>query len=359
MTVYISMFLISLILARRLQSVKIKFYNSSVEWLKALILSLPFSIVAGFRADTVGIDYTAYTISYYNYGGLASGREREIIGDWIVRLANRLNEPKFIIWFYAVFICFGVMLWIVKQRKNEYVFPVALFFLTGCFNWSLNIMRQTAASVIVFLFMDLLYDEVHKMRSRILFCIIVVIAAMMHTTALLYLGLLIFPYEVFKKRIKWFTIALVFLPVISTTLRVAIMYFSKRFNFYYRYFNNYYDQNTYTGSLILVAVAVYVVVLLTYNSWSDNGQKKYIVLAASQYICLATTLLANIIPNNARATYMFFPITIVSLPMFYEIIDDKYKRIVELSVMVVLMIFYIHAYWLSNWGETIPYKWGI
>ncbi|MCI8949080.1 MAG: EpsG family protein [Lachnospiraceae bacterium] len=359
MTVYICVFLISLLLAKGLQNVKIRFHNKRIEWIKALIISIPFSIAAGFRADTVGIDYKAYSVSYYDFGNLATGREREILGIFVIRLANMIENPKFIIWFYAVFISVGVMLWIVRQKQYAYVYPVALFFLTGYFNWSLNIMRQTAASVMVFLFLDLLFDKSHQVRNRIILGIIILIAATMHSTALLYLVLLIFPYNLFKNKIKWFSIALFFLPMASAIFRMLFMYLSQRFNFYYRYFNNYYDQNAYTGSLILVSAAIYAIALLSYQTWKNSEQKKYNVYAAIQYISVAFSLLANIIPNNARVTYLFFPAAIVSLPIFSKLINIKYKKIVIITVIAILALFYIHAYYISNWGETMPYKWGI
>lgn len=351
--------MISLILAKGLQNVKIHFCNKSLEWIKAFVISMPFVIVAGFRADTVGIDYKIYTISYYDLGSLATGREREILSAFVIKIANMLENPKFIIWFYAVFICVGAMFWIVRQRCYAYVYSVALFFLTGYFNWSLNIMRQTAASIMVFMFLDLLFDESHIVRNRIILGIIILIAATIHSTALLYFILLIFPYNLFKDKIKLFSIVLIFLPMTSNILKTLFMYLSLKFNFYYRYFNRYYDQNTYTGSLILVSATIYVITLLSYRIWGKMEQKEYSVYAAIQYISVALTLIANIIPNNARITYLFFPVAIVSLPIFAEFIDAKHKKNIMFTVIVILVFFYIYAYYIKNWGETMPYKWGI
>lgn len=356
MIVYLGMIGLSLGISYYLRNVKFVVRNIEITWIHIFLISFPFVIVSGLRASDIGMDYQSYTISYYQYGNLASGREWEILGSLIIQIANMLKSPIFIIWFYTIVNCVGTIWWIKRQSINC-IYSVLLFFISGFFNWSLNIMRQTTASIIVFVALELLLKKEVQKKDKLLFLLAILLATMFHKTAAIYLILLIFPYGLFVKNIWRFVYLLLFLPITSSLIREVILILSQKLNFYYRYFNNYYDQGTYTGSLIFISIVGLVIVVLTYKKWIGLEGNKYVLYASMQYIGLCFALIANIVPNNARITYLFFPITIVALPEFVRLINWKYRKIVVGIVFVCFITFFMNSYVFGNWGETVPYKW--
>lgn len=352
---YIFMSIISIINAYVMRNIRIVYSKINLKVLKAILYSIPFVIVSGNRAASVGTDYRAYAIAYYELGNLSRGREFEILGTYVIKIANAFNSPLFIIWFYTITICVGMMYFILNNSHNV-IFSIFLFYITGYFNWSLNIMRQTLATVIVFIFLQALFNS-FSIKNRLIFLVGIFIAALFHKTALLYLIFAFFPYNLFRKKFKYFMLILPILPFLSYSIREVMIIVSQKINFYYKYFNNFYDQQTYTGSLIFASIVCMLPILLTYKEWKDQQNQKLIVLAFFQYISLVFSLIANIIPNNSRITFLFYPIAIIAIPEFMTLMTKSIKRIVFTIIVVLLVLFYWNSFYVGNWGETFPFKW--
>lgn len=355
MLVYISMIALSLIIVSICQKYRFTVKGKEYDWSSVLLTATPLFIVSCFRASNVGIDYTAYTETYYEVGNLDLGRETELLGTEIIKFAQMMNKPMFIIFFYSLTICIGIIYWITKQSKYKKM-ALIIFFLSGFFNWSLNIMRQSLATVIFLIYVKQIQVEKRTLGNYIKFVLGIIIASMFHKTAIMYLLFLVFPYNVFVKHYKKFLILLPVSVIFSYGLKNLIMMISQYFNFYYRYFNNYYDQSTYTGSLIFINIITILLVAITHEKWSKL-ERKYAVWASIQYIGTFMSLIANIIPNNARITYLFFPVSIILIPEFLNLVSKKNRNYITLLVLCSYAVFYVSSYVISDWGETMNYKW--
>lgn len=356
MIVYLIAAILTFFIASQLENIKFIFSSKSKQiiWIKALIIAIPYFVLSFFRDSTIGTDYLVYTGGYYRTG-LGYNREIEVLGNFIIGVARKMNNPLWIIFLYSSLICFCGMYWIIRQSKHI-KYSALLFWGIGFFNWSLNIMRQSLATVIVFIGLICIYKDNGNKSNYLKFCFFIIIGSMFHKTALLYLILLIFPYKYFAKNFKKFLFILPLLALISGLLREVIMLISKHFNFYYRYFNNVYDTATYTGSLIMISTIVMFLTLVTYNKWKTL-EKKYYVLAAMVYISVAISLVANIIPNNARIIFLFYPISIIAIPEFIALQNGNKKKLLTLLITAFLGIFYINSFVINKWGNTVPYLW--
>lgn len=169
---------------------------------KALIMSLPLSMVAGLRTPNIGRDLITYGISnfqvahnfnsfssYYNY--ITNTNETEygyaVLNFIVSRFTNNLNLFLFVLSLFTLIPFFlGAI-----NLNNKYKSPIVLqtvFYFSILYGASLNIMRQSVAITWLFLALSVLLKakNLKWLKSLLLW----IIAISFHRTAII--GILIF-----------------------------------------------------------------------------------------------------------------------------------------------------------------------
>lgn len=207
--VYIGVFLIAILLARVAERTNRKMY---------MIFSIAiFSLVAGLRAETVGLDTEGYLATIRN---IIDGRLELAYGlEWSFRyicyaFSFLIKEPQIYLLLFATATNVLVILrfW---ELKEDISFCWSVFIYYSMFYMlSLNLTRQFIAIAIVF------YGTKFLLQGKnIKFLIFVAVAGLFHSTAVLsvvYIYFNVFNWSRLSKRQKHFLIfALLLLPIIA------------------------------------------------------------------------------------------------------------------------------------------------
>lgn len=191
------------------------------------------SLLAGFRANSVGIDVRAYIIPNMQTAGSIQIRSLsdcfaaldmapEYLYMFLVYICSRITADEGLLLFMVQFLTIApIALAAIKMRK-ELSIPLAMATYLFCFyNNTLNIMRQSVACAFILLGAVFLFKKDMKINSKTVVCFI--IAALFHKSALMGIILVYVLCKVSTLKLKrWAYImiygAIILIPVISTPL---------------------------------------------------------------------------------------------------------------------------------------------
>lgn len=352
MGVYLSALVISLGLSRLAGKSKIIIRGKRKYFEMGIILAfIPFWIISCFRYN-VGTDFVTY-VGFYSENIPKGLYKSDFLFSLLIKLCvNVFHNEYLIIWILATIFLSLTAVSIYKYSENIQ-FSILLFFLTGTFSLSLNIMKQMVATAIWLYSIDF----IRKKRLFIYLCLLT-IAIGFHKVAIIYAV----TYFLYSKQIpikKSFPLILGLLYIFSTEIRYIIIAITRRLNFYYGYFYNIHDQRT--GSLTLLVINLSCLCLLMYvlDRNRDEGKRKKLYFYYNvQFICAAFTVLMPIIPNSDRIVYLFVPLQIISVPNALCMINRKRKRVIIGACATALYFgLFLKLFIIGNMGETLPYTW--
>ena len=208
----------------------VKKISKVLRFLVAAVAILIPSLIAGFRASSVGTDVQIYGISsfelalhspnlkeFYSYISLDYGFY------FITYLASRLGSDYHIAFFLYEFITMFFAYLFIKECHKKYGISMGigcLLYLLLLFNTSLNIMRQSIAIAISAYAFTYLWKD-----KRILYLLFMLLAFTFHSTTII--SLLLWPlYIVFRKNKIGKPSQLFWISLISFTIIIVIIGFS-------------------------------------------------------------------------------------------------------------------------------------
>lgn len=215
---YLVIFLVESLLSDYLYK-KLQGYecNRRKQWLFILLSSLPCVLVSSIRTE-VGTDY-------YNYYGVFRAVARGVVGEiaflepgyvLLINLCNLLGAGVRLLFIVSALI-FGygmkyAIFGIAKELEQKSVFVVAFFANSVLFGFSMNGIRQALA--IAFVSVGIYY-LIRDDKNR--FCIMIVIGALFHITAISFLAMLFIRKNMMtpKQLLVTVSTAIVMLVVIS------------------------------------------------------------------------------------------------------------------------------------------------
>jgi hypothetical protein len=337
--VYFSAFFIVLLLAYLAQIKNKKKYMIFA----ALILAL----VAGLRADTVGIDTPNY-IELFGY--IAKGRFDLAYGlETPFKLICAIllfiwNNSNFLFLIFALIT--NVLIFARLFECREYIsLPwAALIYLGGFYFITFNIVRQLVAAAIIFWATRYLAK-----KKYFKFLLFVAIACLFHRSALL--GVLFVAFDIFawkhltgkqKNLLKLF-----WLLGISVVLLFGVFIIG-------RYFNYFKNVQLNLGLLLLVKMVLFVLTVpyLTGDKWRDTDYKGYSVAAYTRNtvkvyyaVGMLLTTLGYIFAYMDRIGVYFYLFETVYIGMVM-----RSKRI-DILVRLVIAVLYLSLALITIFGN--------
>lgn len=310
-------------------------------WVAIWILAL----IAGLRAETVGIDTPAYT---EKFEAIANGQLQMAYGlEWTFRIVCRIllwicnsNHFLFFVFAFITHACVLLRLWDFKKRISL-IWAVALYFISFYF-MSLNIVRQFVAVALIF------YGSRYAMkRNYCRFLVFVALAAMFHKSALLgilYVGTELLRWNEMdqkqKQRILKATCATVLIGV------VAAIWVLTKFDKYAKYFAT---LNLNIGFLIPAKMAFFALVLFIANTERKKCQPKGAHPAFTKYLVpvwiyyfigLAITFLGYLFTFMDRIGLYFYLYEAVFMGNIVK--HPKYGKYAKIVIVVLFAyVFYV------------------
>lgn len=319
------------------------------------LASLILIVIAGVRYN-VGSDYQLYLrLQIPEVLNGITFRVEPLYRE-VIKFGHSLGNDQ---WIFVITHLIIVIFFLLSYLEFSTIFwlSLSIFLLSGVFNNSLNIMRQTIAAAIVIWGFRFIYK-----RNLIMYIGSIVIAYFFHATAVL-----LAPFY-FLTRIKFSITRMITVLLIAVLFRaparIALEYLSNRYQFYSSYLGSIYDRST-SGGIYLVTS--FFVLFISSLIWSDkyvdinkNKNEKQIInfLMWVQTITTIICLWFPIIPHAYRLMYMLYPTQALLLPLLIS----KYKKMSKIRIMFIVIVvlyffvFFTKVYYIDNGALTMPYK---
>lgn len=323
-----------------------------------LLVLLLLAILAGGRAITVGTDVGTYAVFHFGFNAELSNL-MELYNKHILEIGYELenylvtrftNDIHWALFFNSVTVMlglyFGGNFW-SKKLNLSFSLIILFFLLTGCYNVSLNAIRQYMAVTTVFGFSKFFYE-----RKFVLSCIGIFIASSFHQSALV--GFII--YSIFSKNNKLFYLEIIiiflgFFLVVPFFIKINLL--PSRF---IRYFSDTpLDQG---GPLLAISECVYIIMALTIHKKQGNNFGLFFIKIA--ILSVAFAFMKPFFGAVFRLYFYFDLFNVVLLVLFIKKVFFKYsfnKIILYLCFIIFYSIFWWWKYVYQNYENTVPYLW--
>ena len=276
------------------------------------------------------------------------------------------QDAQAMLFIFAAFTILTIWRMIRLNSSIEWLSIFLLFSLRFCFGY-MNTVRQSLAMAIV----CLAYEYVKK-RKLLKFIIIMLIATLFHTSAIIFF--IAYPLSFLRFRLVFFLVTLgvtggvflVFSPVMSFFLRIMPSYFHYSETRYFDAFN----LGNILHTLMIFAVLVLCVAIRHFypkdpiadleakktpfsSEFNESDTLLYMMLAA---FCLAfLSIRASMLD---RIQSYFWTFSILALPHAIRSVKDKSVATVVLQATVVVTFAYnlVILYLRPEWNIVVPYK---
>ena len=365
--------------------------NRALFFAFSLISILVPTVLAGCRDYNIGIDVKNYiTLERYWQGASVSDSLWSYLKNVFV---SEKVEPLFSLFIgivakttgnFRVFLTLAHLVIITGMyvgafRQKNHVNPVlilTLFYLIFCHH-SLNIIRQYMAMAIIFAFLK----DV-ELKRYIRFGIVVIIATLIHSTAILAFGTIIIHYILYgnykiggiklgkrtygtfyspditaRKRFIVYVMGsgvIVFLPFCRILLDMGVL--GER----YRYFL------TGRGASYALIVTALLVFELTFVFFFRSQMKKksehadFFIISSITYLLLIQLTGSIVFGKRIAAYYAFHNLlTIGLLDKSFEDKSKKIKWFIRIGILAVALGYWYYFYVLRNASQTYPYVFGL
>lgn len=337
----------------------------------ALSILLPV-LLATFRSYSVGTDTLNYLTKEEFWGGAIAA---DSIGEFFYNIFQAdYEEPLFALligvvaqWTgeYRVFlflvhlvIMICVYIGIYRYRKSVNPVLVLLLFYLFFYNYSLNIMRQFMAMAIVFAF------AADIQEGRFLrYCIAVIVATLIHTTAVISIGLLLlyifvyFRHEKFSITIQkreyslacvLYLVVLFFAPVMRVLTGSGA-----RYSFFV-------SEGLHSPSIVAIAISTITVFFAIMHKKQLSKRFKYFEF---QFMCSVCHLILlqmsySIVYGRRIAMYFSF-VDLITIAMFESTqLNLQRRKAVRNVIVAIALLYWVYSYPIANGSGTIPYAFG-
>lgn len=306
------------------------------------------SLVSGLRAYTVGTDskyYHSIFTNFYSGGGIYF---REQVFMYVAKALMQLTgSDRIVFLFYSFLTNTLIILRFWKWRDKGSFAMMMFYYLTLFFPQSMNIMRQYVAIAIIMWAFDYIFERKYKR-----FIIVIIIAALFHTSALIALVLIPLHYYMTNKiTINKFAISILLLVGVALAIEPVKNIISN----YSVYFS---DKQLSIGMLFVARIVVFLSYLFI------RGQRQTRVLTEdmglfNDYITimyaigLGITFFGSYFDQMARIGLLF---VFCSTPfMTITIKNNRYRQIYTLVYIMIAIMYFVFQVILKGEQGVIPY----
>lgn len=374
MVIYIFTFLLSTLLFYIYEKYSVKKYS---KWIAILAILVP-TILAGCRSEIIGTDVQTYVIRYFEEARSANGF-LDYFGQHITSL---LSEPLYYLFTYIIGIFFEDFHWALfgysvitilfvflgmkrcKEIFNTPIYAGMLIYYLMLYNYSLNIVRQCIAVSVAFFAVTFLFTKEYKK-----FCIICVVAALFHTSAIIAFAFL--PMYIILRQDKDITLlkkivqSVVFLVGLAVIVAFGSQIVQLLINagiirsWYSEYLSGgkYATSSTRISLLSMVPQLSYLILLLLhYLLIKSKTQKEKLFFIMNAFIVFLTPYSYLIARFASRLGYYFIPVMIVSLVN----LSLCYKKNSKAPILFMIAL-WVFAIWyreivVLGYNDTVPYQ---
>lgn len=329
-----------------------KYKENKVIKIVAFILSaLSFFIVSAIRYD-VGVDYLyRYAPDYINMGNGIDVPNLELGYKLIAKMCLFITKDYVIIFVVTSAIIIGLTFYTIFKESPYPALSVIIYFLTGFFFHSLNIMRQYLAISVLLFSYRYLVD-----KRYIAYIISVIVALLLHSSSIvIIIAMFLCDREVFDlKRTIIVSVLLLVCGKYVWQFVVDVIVNHTRFAVY---IGSEFDKTQLRISDIVVNGILYLIIYYLYKNTKEVGRKEKFFLnmqACSLFFMISASTMYLLF----RISFYFGIFNIISIPYFLKKSNlEAKKKIVLLAILMITLFGNIYKTNIkANADEVRPYK---
>ena len=342
-------------------------------------------LVAALRSRNIGTDlamqYSGYyeNIAKYDWNQIpqfSSATTFEIGYCYFTKLLSLINPD---VQFYIVaisVIIYGVLGWFIYRNSVDVVMSTTLLIFSGTYYNYMNIIRQALAVVIILIGYEVMMMFKKRLNGYICLAGFILLAATIHSTAILCLIFIPIDLLTFKKRD--IIIGLLGAAVFFVFYRQIFSFFSTKITTNRVYTDYLTKENESVGHINIQSVWMFLVVFLALVigiyfmvkkkkkkdprrlNLQDKQLKRqdnfllYVVMFAS--ICRFMVFRMNIIN---RYSFFFIPFVLILYPRAVQTIESPSNKKIVTAVIYVVMVGYfllMTFFYEQSFHMTVPYE---
>lgn len=343
-----------------------------------LLIYLPLFVLCAFRDISVGNDTSVYYYGFQNFSNFNSLHEAFTTSRYepayiiINYLFNKFNLSYYFLQIVlSGFIYFSVFVFLLRY-SSDFLFSVYVFYVLRYSIGTMNVVRMWMAIAVLLFAIQYVID-----RKLIKFLIVILLASLFHSSALVFL--IIYPLysiQINKKiilammggSVLIFLASKFFFSVLTSLIGRYSGYLSTDFNV---------ESNIAVYLTLLIDLSLFVLIYVAINrenkyycndnSWgnivsliyeedkNNVGLKKILVLTALLAVCFDIIGLGNTVMNRISTYFSVF--FVLSIPIAIQKIQfEANKGFVKTAVMIGLSVqFLIIMIFRPNWSGVVPY----
>ncbi|WP_239745302.1 EpsG family protein [Mammaliicoccus sp. F-M27] len=311
-------------------------------------------LIVSLRNLSFGTDTLVYVEKFKEYNSIDFSRiidylnkidEKDKTFYLVVRALNFIGvEESLIVVLFSILFLISVF-WMIYKYSNNTLISITLFICLGYLFFSLTGLRQTFALTFIIISYKYLRE-----RNIYKFIILVLLASLFHSTALVFL--IAYPLVYMKLGIKHVVVLIIaFLINILFNTQIYSLLKNFIFNEQYEYYLNNKESLNYSGFLIQLSIFLFC---LLFKKTSLTNSPKNITFYNLIFIGLIFQLFATNIAVVFRISLYF---SIFSIILFSNVISsfkDVYIKILVNIIVIVILIMYL---FISGYYEGYTFNW--
>lgn len=360
--VYFITFLLSVLLVKNYDKacnkiVEIKSFKYKIQYIMLFLLAITPSVFIAARRSNVGTDYFVYEMIYNTYSSvdfiffkkLAIEYGYYLINYFSASIFNDFHGVLFISATLTVGIAFAA---IIKNRKFISITFAMLIFYLLLYPPMLNGIRQLIAVSII------MYGYSYIVERKLLkFILVVVVASLFHSTALLFLPFYLLVTKFNSKtyilrRVIYFILLIAGVIFMSVLLEAVseLSIFSKYFNVYVAGS----DANLLNQIMLRLPIFIPLALFSSVLSKKNKELEFYYLLYFMEIIFI---IIGTYYVWAVRLTYYIIPSQIILVPAIVRNIKNKNSRILlSLYFVIWYVIYFAYVFYIKGNDGIFPYN---
>lgn len=342
MIIYLIMLLISLFFAH--------LYTKHTKKIYAFLSMLPFLLISGLRYG-IGTDY------FYRYAPdfniIVNGGEvknLELGFKLLYKLIGFFTNDYAVLFIITSMLVIIPIFYTIFKFSKKPVLSILLFFLTGYFFLSLNMVRQ-------FVSMSILFSTYHFFVQKKYFywILAIVLAFFIHQSSLIFIIIILFQKHLLFKPVFLFIFSIIIL-LFSKHLHLLLIFLFSLTPFSH-YMSTGYAEIDFNVTLLILNVFSYCFMYYFLMQKSKNlclDRKDYLLMNI-QGFSVFLILLGGLVSITTRLVYFFSLFQIISIVNFSTYRWKRNNKILLFILCLVMSVGLIKTHVIANNDEVIPY----
>lgn len=282
---------------------------------------------------------------------------------FIYLITRVTSSPHFILFLIQFIIILFVYLFAYRSRKETNMTFVIIIYMLLWYCVSFTFMRQSISMAIILYSIPLFKDKKY-FKTILLFLLAVSFHSAAIIAILIYLFIILSKSKITKKhKILIYTLFAILLIFSVIFFEELLYFFTTKTKLlpdrYYYYVKTYFQEEGVSMGSELILRLCMILSLMFYSLFTNKKNVKINISFVLLLLTMdfATFILSYKIVNISRmGLYFFYPAVFYLIPNVSFAFEPEARKFISICFIIVMSIYWIWKFPVSNWCETYPYR---